>query len=133
MAWSDVVTGNLDVYELPQSEYDAMARAGTLDENALYLTRGGDVGWLRCKSTKVVTVDPEDWVENSTAGRLEALIPCDEITMDDTLLWAISDAQKGAYAWGACDPGAGSVLLYIDAVPEEALIFKLKIMEQTEG
>ena len=45
----------------------------------------------------------------------------------------VSDAQKGAYAWGSCDPGAGSVLLYIDAVPEEALIFKLKIMEQTEG
>ena len=41
--------------------------------------------------------------------------------------------SRWAYAWGSCDPGAGSVLLYIDAVPEEALIFKLKIMEQTEG
>ena len=133
MAWSDVVTGNLDVYELPQSEYDAMARAGTLDENALYLTRGGDADWLRCKATKTVTVAPEDWVESSTREGYEAVISCDEITADDTLLWSISDAQKGAYAWGSCDPGAGSVLLYIDAVPEEALIFKLKIMEQTEG
>lgn len=133
MAWSDVVTGNLDVYELPQSEYDAMARAGTLDENALYLTRGGDADWLRCKATRTVTVEPSDWAENAATDRFEAVVSCADITADDTLLWSISDAQKGAYAWGACDPGAGSVLLYIDAAPEEALVFKLKIFEQTEG
>ena len=93
----------------------------------------GDTGWARSKASKLVTVETTDWVENADSGRQEAMISVSEITATDIVMLVLADEQKGKYALGSYDPVAGSVTLYIDSVPDEALSVRLNIFDQTEG
>lgn len=93
----------------------------------------GDTGWARSKASKLVTVETTDWVENADSGRQEAMISVSEITATDIVMLVLADEQKGKYALGSYDPVAGSVTLYIDSVPDEALSVRLNIFDQMEG
>ena len=42
MAFTETKVNDIKVYQLPQSVYDSMFAADTLDENAFYLTTGGE-------------------------------------------------------------------------------------------
>ena len=88
---------------------------------------------IRTKATKSVTIEVADWVENTSTGRFESLVEAAEISADNIVIMSISDAQKGAYVFGFDDPLDGSILAYVQEVPGEPLIFKMKILEQVEG
>lgn len=88
---------------------------------------------IRTKATKSVTIEVADWVENTSTGRFESLVKAAEISADNIVIMSISDAQKGAYVFGFDDPLDGSILAYVQEVPGEPLIFKMKILEQVEG
>lgn len=88
---------------------------------------------IRTKATKSVTIEVADWTENTSTGRFESLVEASEISADNIVIMSISDAQKGAYVFGFDDPLDGSILAYVQEVPGEPLIFKMKILEQVEG
>lgn len=85
---------------------------------------------IRCEiANKQISVPVSAWEENTAAMRKEAVISDTLIRADTDVDLTLSDAQKGNYSIGALNPVAGSVTIYSDSIPGEALAFVLSITE----